>query len=61
MEANNKVWFITGASKGIGLALVNLLLSTGHKVAATHRASGVPDGLFGVECDITDTDAVDRA
>ncbi|WP_345954575.1 SDR family NAD(P)-dependent oxidoreductase [Mucilaginibacter sp. PAMB04168] len=34
---HKKVWFVTGASKGIGLALVKLLLSTGNKVAATTR------------------------
>jgi len=34
---NNKVWFITGASKGLGLALVQKLLSNGYKVAATSR------------------------
>jgi NADP-dependent 3-hydroxy acid dehydrogenase YdfG len=32
-----KTWFITGASKGIGFALVKLLLENGHKVAATSR------------------------
>lgn len=32
-----KVWFITGASKGIGLALVKKLIENGGKVAATSR------------------------
>lgn len=32
-----KIWFITGASKGLGLTLVKLLLSKGNKVAATSR------------------------
>ncbi|WP_245972966.1 SDR family NAD(P)-dependent oxidoreductase [Sphingobacterium siyangense] len=34
---NTKIWYITGASKGIGLSLVKQLLSKGHKVAATSR------------------------
>lgn len=34
---NQKVWFITGASKGLGLALVKQLLNKGHQVAATSR------------------------
>lgn len=34
---NKKVWFITGASKGMGLALTKLVLSKGDKVAATSR------------------------
>lgn len=32
-----KVWFITGASKGLGLSLVNQLLKSGQSVAATSR------------------------
>ena len=36
---NKKVWFVTGASKGLGLALVKKLLSAGYKVAATSRNS----------------------
>ncbi|MET3501003.1 NAD(P)-dependent dehydrogenase (short-subunit alcohol dehydrogenase family) [Mucilaginibacter rubeus] len=35
---NNKVWFVTGASKGLGLALVKKLLNEGYKVAATSRS-----------------------
>ncbi len=32
-----KVWFVTGASKGLGLSLVKQLLQEGHRVAATSR------------------------
>lgn len=32
-----KVWFVTGASKGLGLTLVKRLLAEGHAVAATSR------------------------
>lgn len=35
--SNNKVWFVTGASKGLGLALVKRLLNEGYQVAATSR------------------------
>lgn len=31
------VWFVTGASKGLGLTLVKTLLAEGYKVAATSR------------------------
>ncbi|MEO6684705.1 MAG: oxidoreductase [Dyadobacter sp.] len=34
---NKKVWFVTGASKGLGLSLVKQLLSAGYSVAATSR------------------------
>ena len=36
---NQKVWFVTGASKGLGLSLVKQLLSAGYKVAATSRTA----------------------
>ncbi len=34
---NKKVWYITGASKGLGLALTKQVLKAGHQVAATSR------------------------
>jgi len=33
----NKIWLVTGASKGMGLTLVKKLLTEGYKVAATSR------------------------
>lgn len=35
---SNKVWLVTGASKGLGLTLVKTLLSKGYRVAATSRS-----------------------
>ncbi|PSL47900.1 NADP-dependent 3-hydroxy acid dehydrogenase YdfG [Chitinophaga niastensis] len=35
--SNKKVWFVTGASKGLGSILVQQLLDKGYKVAATSR------------------------
>ncbi|ABL04013.1 3-oxoacyl-ACP reductase FabG1 [Mycobacterium ulcerans] len=52
---------VTGGNRGIGLAIAQRLATDGHRVAVTHRGSGAPEGLFGVECDVTDNDAVDRA
>lgn len=31
----DKVWFVTGASKGMGLSLVKRLIRSGYRVAAT--------------------------
>src|ERR1700676_3968782 len=53
---------VTGGNRGIGLAIARRLAADGHKVAVTHRGSGAPDDdLFAVECDVTDTAAVDAA
>jgi 3-oxoacyl-[acyl-carrier protein] reductase len=52
---------VTGGNRGIGLAIAQAFARQGDRVAVTHRGSGAPDGLFGVECDITDTAAVDAA
>ena len=38
MKHNTKVWFVTGASKGLGLSLVQQLLAQGYCVAATSRS-----------------------
>ncbi|QEM13044.1 SDR family NAD(P)-dependent oxidoreductase [Mucilaginibacter rubeus] len=34
---STKVWYVTGASQGLGLTLVKKLLDNGHRVAATSR------------------------
>lgn len=51
--SDKKVWFVTGASKGLGLSLVKQLLATGQQVAATSRrkidlinAVGDPSAAF---------------
>ncbi|MDB5153187.1 MAG: short-chain dehydrogenase/reductase [Mucilaginibacter sp.] len=69
---NEKVWFVTGASKGLGLSLIKLLLETGNKVAATSRKAEDIDNaitdnkenLLALTVDITDEssaiDAIDK-
>ncbi len=52
---------VTGGNRGIGLAIAQAFAKQGDRVAVTHRGSGAPEGLFGVQCDITDTAAVDAA
>ncbi|MBO3737067.1 beta-ketoacyl-ACP reductase [Actinoplanes flavus] len=52
---------VTGGNRGIGLAIAQAFAKQGDRVAVTHRGSNVPDGLFGVQCDITDSSAVDAA
>ncbi|MDI6105796.1 beta-ketoacyl-ACP reductase [Actinoplanes sp. NEAU-A12] len=52
---------VTGGNRGIGLAIARAFAKQGDRVAVTHRGSGAPEGLFGVQCDITDSAAVDAA
>jgi 3-oxoacyl-(acyl-carrier-protein) reductase len=52
---------VTGGNRGIGLAIAQAFAKQGDRVAVTHRGSGAPEGLFGVQCDITDSDAIDAA
>jgi short chain dehydrogenase len=64
---DKKVWFITGASKGLGLALIRQLLAAGHRVAAASKhlpalvetISKTPDaGFLPLEFDAADKAAI---
>lgn len=52
---------VSGGSKGIGWAIAEHLVKAGHQVAATYRSGGVPDGVLGVKCDVTDPAQVESA
>ena len=52
---------VTGGNRGIGLAIARDLADHGHQVAVTHRGSGAPEGLFGVQADVTDSEQIDAA
>ncbi|MFC9897631.1 3-oxoacyl-ACP reductase FabG [Nocardia sp. NPDC127579] len=52
---------VTGANRGIGAAIASRLVDEGHTVWGTHRGAAVPDGVRGVECDVTDDESVDAA
>lgn len=65
-----KVWFVTGASKGLGLALVHALLHKGYQVAATSRKlaelkaavpQGRADAFLPLEVDLLKEDSVRQA
>ncbi|WP_405651562.1 3-oxoacyl-ACP reductase FabG [Streptomyces sp. RK9] len=52
---------VTGGNRGIGLAVARRLAAGGDRVAVTFRSGPPPEGLFGVRCDVTDPEQVDRA
>ncbi|PZS26860.1 MAG: beta-ketoacyl-ACP reductase [Pseudonocardiales bacterium] len=52
---------VTGGNRGIGLATARAFATLGDRVAITHRGSDVPEDLFGVRCDVTDSGQVDAA
>lgn len=52
---------VVGASRGIGRAIATAYAADGHLVVGTHRSGGVPDGVVGVEADVTVDGALDRA
>lgn len=55
----DKHFIVTGASSGIGFSLCEKLISSGARVSGLcRRPSEVPEGVQGVECDLTDSDAI---
>ena len=56
-----RVVLVTGGSKGIGLACARRFAAMGDRVAVTYHSSLPPDGLFGVQCDVTSAAQVDAA
>ncbi len=60
---SSRVVFVTGGSRGIGLACAKALAAAGHRVAVGSRSepTDLPDDLTWVSCDVTDADSVDGA
>lgn len=63
--SHTKTWYITGASKGMGLSVVRKLLENGHRVAATSRMIGAfeelnadKDRFLPLEVDLTNESSI---
>src|ERR1700759_502219 len=62
---SNRIWFITGASRGFGRSFAQAALAAGDRVAATARDTAMLDDLVAehgddvlpIELDVTDHDA----
>ena len=59
--ATPRVVLVTGGSKGIGYGIAARLARAGHRVAATYRSGEVPNGVLGVQCDVTDPAQIEAA
>ena len=66
--ADKKIWFVTGAGRGMGVDIAKAALSAGNAVVATARRAdtvraslGKHDDLLAVELDITDTASAEAA
>jgi NAD(P)-dependent dehydrogenase (short-subunit alcohol dehydrogenase family) len=64
----SRVWFITGASRGMGLEFARVALANGQRVVATarkpqavHDALGEDDRLLAVALDVTSEDSIAAA
>lgn len=65
----NKVWYITGASKGLGLSLVKKLLAAGYRVAATSRNKAAlqdavetkSENFLALEVDLTNAETIQQS
>ena len=66
----SKIWFVTGASKGLGLLLVRQLLAQGYAVAATSRRAdeltqavqpGATDRFLSLQVNLSDEESVRQA
>ncbi|CAB4720296.1 unannotated protein [freshwater metagenome] len=52
---------VTGANRGIGLAIAKALKAAGHDVVVSYRSGEAPEGFKSVLMDVTSTQSVDAA
>ena len=52
---------VTGGNRGIGLAIATAFVDAGDQVIVTYRSGGTPDGLIGIQMDVSDSTSVNAA
>ena len=60
-RTEGRIVLVTGGGRGIGLACARRFAANGDRVAVTYHSSPPPEGMFGVQCDVTSNDEVDAA
>ena len=55
----SSIALVTGANRGIGLAIAHSLKCAGHDVVVTYRSGIPPEGFKSVQMDVTNTESVD--
>ena len=56
-----RIVFVTGGNRGIGLSIARSFATEGNLVIVSYRSGGAPDGLVGVQMDVTDPESVKAA
>lgn len=58
---NPRVVFVTGGNRGIGLSIARSFARSGDLVIVSYRTGQAPEGLVGVQMDVTDQESVNLA
>jgi len=61
VQAGRTTIAVIGGTGALGAGLAYRLARAGHRVAATYRSGEVPNGVLGVQCDVTDPAQVEAA
>ena len=56
-----RIIFVTGGNRGIGLSIARSFATDGNLVIVSYRSGAAPEGLVGVQMDVTDQASVNAA
>lgn len=56
-----RIVFVTGGNRGIGLAIARSFAADGDLVIVSYRSGGAPEGLVGIQMDVTNQVSVNNA